>query len=116
MVKKTLSKKQLDSLAKGREIRANNIRLKNSSINQSGGGGAGVVEVARGEARDVVSARRRRLIDISNAIASLVKLNLAPSRVQNVLQPIIWNAMTDLYTGNLNRAYGDLSDAVSRFS
>jgi|TARA_B110000967_G_scaffold201561_1_gene239044 hypothetical protein len=95
MVKKTLSKKQLDSLAKGREIRANNIRLKNSSINQSGGD--------------------QRLIGISNAIASLVKLNLPPSRVQNELQPIIWNAMKNVHSGNLNGAYGLLSNAALRF-
>jgi hypothetical protein len=38
MVKRVLSKKQLNALAKGRATRANNIRLRKKSSNKYGGG------------------------------------------------------------------------------
>lgn len=92
---KPMTTKQLEALSKGRAIRAQNLRLKKRSINQLGG-------------------NDQELYGISNAISSLVKLNIPPGSIYYVQQRIHW-AMEKVYSGHLREAYGILSNALMEF-
>ena len=93
---KPMTTKQLEALSKGRAIRAQNLRLKKRSINQLGG-------------------NEQLLNGISTAISNLVKLNIAPGRIHQDVQPRIFFAMKKVHSGDLRGAYGILSNALMEF-